>query len=172
MGLQVTPAVPGGRRVVGWQCGDSGRCRLYEGKETAEFQRSLQRFFLCLNQLMKSPLEGPTLLSQVRWGQVLHGGLSSGVWWDGRCPSGGDTSCACAGVTPAVLYGDVPTHGASKRAATLRGDSLPPGTPTFAPGAKLPEAADHKALHCGRARDHGVGWGQQLRQMVSRPWLC
>ncbi|NXJ40916.1 DOCK2 protein, partial [Ciconia maguari] len=37
---------------------------LYEGKETAEFQRSLQRFFLSLNQLMKSPLEGPTLLSQ------------------------------------------------------------------------------------------------------------
>ena len=50
------------------QCGDSGCCRLYEGKETAEFQRSLQRFFLSLNQLMKSPLEGPTLLSQVRRG--------------------------------------------------------------------------------------------------------
>ncbi|NXW51452.1 DOCK1 protein, partial [Nyctiprogne leucopyga] len=40
--------------------------QLYEGKETAEFQRSLQQFFLSLNQLMKSPLEGPTLLSQVR----------------------------------------------------------------------------------------------------------
>ncbi|NXE84792.1 DOCK2 protein, partial [Cochlearius cochlearius] len=40
--------------------------QLYEGKETAEFQGSLQRFFLSLNQLMKSPLEGPTLLSQVR----------------------------------------------------------------------------------------------------------
>ncbi|NXY23455.1 DOCK2 protein, partial [Atrichornis clamosus] len=40
--------------------------RLYEGKEVAEFQRSLQRFFLALNQLMESPLEGPTLLSQVR----------------------------------------------------------------------------------------------------------
>uniref|UniRef100_A0A8B9NAR4 Dedicator of cytokinesis protein 2 n=1 Tax=Accipiter nisus TaxID=211598 RepID=A0A8B9NAR4_9AVES len=39
--------------------------QLYEGKETAEFQRSLQQFFLSLNQLMKSPLEGPTLLSQV-----------------------------------------------------------------------------------------------------------
>uniref|UniRef100_A0A8C3KDP7 Dedicator of cytokinesis 2 n=1 Tax=Calidris pygmaea TaxID=425635 RepID=A0A8C3KDP7_9CHAR len=39
--------------------------QLYEGKETAEFQHSLQRFFLSLNQLMKSPLEGPTLLSQV-----------------------------------------------------------------------------------------------------------
>ncbi|NXH72959.1 DOCK2 protein, partial [Hydrobates tethys] len=38
--------------------------QLYEGKETAEFQRSLQQFFLSLNQLMKSPLEGPTLLSQ------------------------------------------------------------------------------------------------------------
>ncbi|XP_059701466.1 dedicator of cytokinesis protein 2-like isoform X2 [Haemorhous mexicanus] len=38
--------------------------QLYEGKEVAEFQRSLQRFFLALNQLMKSPLEGPTLLSQ------------------------------------------------------------------------------------------------------------
>ncbi|KAM9236926.1 dedicator of cytokinesis protein 2-like [Leptosomus discolor] len=38
--------------------------QLYEGKEMAEFQRSLQRFFLSLNQLMKSPLEGPTLLSQ------------------------------------------------------------------------------------------------------------
>ncbi|XP_009328538.1 PREDICTED: dedicator of cytokinesis protein 2-like [Pygoscelis adeliae] len=38
--------------------------QLYEGKETAEFQCSLQRFFLSLNQLMKSPLEGPTLLSQ------------------------------------------------------------------------------------------------------------
>eukprot|EP00075_Anas_platyrhynchos_P022460 XP_027311713.1 dedicator of cytokinesis protein 2-like [Anas platyrhynchos] len=37
---------------------------LYEGKETAEFQRSLQRLFQTLNQLMKSPLEGPTLLSQ------------------------------------------------------------------------------------------------------------
>ncbi|XP_062488155.1 dedicator of cytokinesis protein 2-like isoform X2 [Pezoporus occidentalis] len=38
--------------------------QLYEGKEAAEFQRSLQRFFLSLNQLMQSPLEGPTLLSQ------------------------------------------------------------------------------------------------------------
>ncbi|XP_063257401.1 dedicator of cytokinesis protein 2-like [Prinia subflava] len=38
--------------------------QLYEGKEVAEFQRSLQRFFLALNQLMESPLEGPTLLSQ------------------------------------------------------------------------------------------------------------
>ncbi|XP_064304760.1 dedicator of cytokinesis protein 2-like [Phalacrocorax carbo] len=38
--------------------------QLYEGKETAEFQHSLQQFFLSLNQLMKSPLEGPTLLSQ------------------------------------------------------------------------------------------------------------
>ncbi|NXC29077.1 DOCK2 protein, partial [Campylorhamphus procurvoides] len=38
--------------------------QLYEGKETAEFQRSLQRFFLALNQLMKSPLEGPILLAQ------------------------------------------------------------------------------------------------------------
>ncbi|NXA12230.1 DOCK2 protein, partial [Sapayoa aenigma] len=38
--------------------------QLYEGKEMAEFQRSLQRFFLALNQLMESPLEGPTLLSQ------------------------------------------------------------------------------------------------------------
>ncbi|NWS63330.1 DOCK2 protein, partial [Chunga burmeisteri] len=38
--------------------------QLYEGKETAEFQCSLQRFFLSLNQLMKSTLEGPTLLSQ------------------------------------------------------------------------------------------------------------
>ncbi|XP_049688052.1 dedicator of cytokinesis protein 2-like isoform X4 [Accipiter gentilis] len=38
--------------------------QLYEGKETAEFQRSLQQFFLSLNRLMKSPLEGPTLLSQ------------------------------------------------------------------------------------------------------------
>ncbi|XP_055653409.1 dedicator of cytokinesis protein 2-like isoform X2 [Falco peregrinus] len=38
--------------------------QLYEGKETAEFQQSLQRFFLSLNQLMKSPLEGPTLLCQ------------------------------------------------------------------------------------------------------------
>uniref|UniRef100_A0A8C3MA08 Uncharacterized protein n=1 Tax=Geospiza parvula TaxID=87175 RepID=A0A8C3MA08_GEOPR len=44
--------------------------QLYEGKEVAEFQHSLQRFFLALNQLMQSPLEGPTLLSQV-WG---HGG--------------------------------------------------------------------------------------------------
>uniref|UniRef100_A0A8D0F1T4 C2 DOCK-type domain-containing protein n=1 Tax=Strix occidentalis caurina TaxID=311401 RepID=A0A8D0F1T4_STROC len=48
--------------------------QLYEGKETAEFQRSLQRFFLSLNQLMKSPLEGPTLLSQVQQGLVLRGG--------------------------------------------------------------------------------------------------
>ncbi|KGM00242.1 Dedicator of cytokinesis protein 2, partial [Charadrius vociferus] len=31
--------------------------QLYEGKETAEFQQSLQRFFLSLNQLMKSPLD-------------------------------------------------------------------------------------------------------------------
>ncbi|KAM3672590.1 dedicator of cytokinesis protein 2-like [Ammospiza maritima maritima] len=38
--------------------------QLYEGKEVAEFQHSLQRFFLALNQLMQSPLEGPTLLSQ------------------------------------------------------------------------------------------------------------
>ncbi|NXN93780.1 DOCK2 protein, partial [Rhinopomastus cyanomelas] len=38
--------------------------QLYEGKETAEFQLSLQQFFLTLNQLMKSPLEGPTLLAQ------------------------------------------------------------------------------------------------------------
>ncbi|NXG39693.1 DOCK2 protein, partial [Dromaius novaehollandiae] len=40
--------------------------QLYEGKETAEFQQSLQRFFLSLNQLMRSPQEGPTLLAQVR----------------------------------------------------------------------------------------------------------
>ncbi|NXI72088.1 DOCK2 protein, partial [Anseranas semipalmata] len=40
--------------------------QLYEGKETAEFQHSLQQLFQTLNQLMKSPLEGPTLLSQVR----------------------------------------------------------------------------------------------------------
>uniref|UniRef100_A0A803VGQ3 Dedicator of cytokinesis 2 n=1 Tax=Ficedula albicollis TaxID=59894 RepID=A0A803VGQ3_FICAL len=33
--------------------------QLYEGKEVAEFQRSLQRFFLTLNQLMASPLEAP-----------------------------------------------------------------------------------------------------------------
>ncbi|NXD17753.1 DOCK2 protein, partial [Nothocercus nigrocapillus] len=39
--------------------------QLYEGKETAEFQQSLQRFFLGLNQLMRCPQEGPTLLSQV-----------------------------------------------------------------------------------------------------------
>ncbi|OWK56749.1 Dedicator of cytokinesis protein 2 [Lonchura striata] len=38
--------------------------QLYEGKEVAEFQRSLHRFFLALTQLMESPLEGPTLLSQ------------------------------------------------------------------------------------------------------------
>lgn len=48
--------------------GTFGCCRLYEGKETAEFQRSLQRLFQTLNQLMKSTLEGPTLLSQVWWG--------------------------------------------------------------------------------------------------------
>ncbi|NXL67511.1 DOCK2 protein, partial [Chordeiles acutipennis] len=66
-GRGVTPR-PRGRRAVRWRCGDSGCCRLYEGKETAEFQRSLQQFFLSLNQLMKSPLEGPTLLSQVRRG--------------------------------------------------------------------------------------------------------
>lgn len=51
----------------------------------AEFQCSLQRFFLALNQLMESPLEGPTLLSQVGHGEVL-GRLSSGVWWEGGCP--------------------------------------------------------------------------------------
>lgn len=39
----------------------------------AEFQRSLQRFFLALNQLMESPLEGPTLLSQVRRGRGRGG---------------------------------------------------------------------------------------------------
>ncbi|NXA43644.1 DOCK2 protein, partial [Eudromia elegans] len=39
--------------------------QLYEGKEMAEFQQSLQRFFLCLNELMRCPQEGPTLLSQV-----------------------------------------------------------------------------------------------------------
>uniref|UniRef100_A0A8C5TUC6 C2 DOCK-type domain-containing protein n=1 Tax=Malurus cyaneus samueli TaxID=2593467 RepID=A0A8C5TUC6_9PASS len=55
--------------------------QLYEGKEVAEFQDSLQRFFFALNQLMKSPLEGPTLLSQV-W-------LRSGVWWDILCPHAG-----------------------------------------------------------------------------------
>ncbi|NXH17234.1 DOCK2 protein, partial [Bucco capensis] len=38
--------------------------QLYEGKERPEFQHSLQQFFLSLNQLMKSSLEGPTLLSQ------------------------------------------------------------------------------------------------------------
>ncbi|NWI52263.1 DOCK2 protein, partial [Calyptomena viridis] len=43
--------------------------QLYEGKEVAEFQRSLQRFFLALNQLMESPLEGPTLLCQVQQGR-------------------------------------------------------------------------------------------------------
>lgn len=51
----------------------------------AEFQRSLQRFFLALNQLMQSPLEGPTLLSQVGNGALL-GGLSSAVGWEGGCP--------------------------------------------------------------------------------------
>uniref|UniRef100_A0A8C6ZVD2 DOCKER domain-containing protein n=1 Tax=Nothoprocta perdicaria TaxID=30464 RepID=A0A8C6ZVD2_NOTPE len=39
--------------------------QLYEGREAAEFQQSLQRFFLCLNELMRCPQEGPTLLSQV-----------------------------------------------------------------------------------------------------------
>ncbi|XP_068800109.1 dedicator of cytokinesis protein 2-like isoform X3 [Struthio camelus] len=38
--------------------------QLYEGKETAEFQELLQRFFLALNQLMRCPQEGPTLLAQ------------------------------------------------------------------------------------------------------------
>ncbi|EMP29834.1 Dedicator of cytokinesis protein 2 [Chelonia mydas] len=38
--------------------------KLYEGKEKAEFQASLQQFFLTVNQLMKSTLEGTTLLSQ------------------------------------------------------------------------------------------------------------
>ncbi|CAM5142296.1 unnamed protein product [Natator depressus] len=38
--------------------------QLYEGKEKAEFQASLQQFFLTVNQLMKSTLEGTTLLSQ------------------------------------------------------------------------------------------------------------
>uniref|UniRef100_A0A674K3S0 C2 DOCK-type domain-containing protein n=1 Tax=Terrapene triunguis TaxID=2587831 RepID=A0A674K3S0_9SAUR len=40
--------------------------QLYEGKEKAEFQASLQQFFLSVNQLMKSTLESTTLLSQVR----------------------------------------------------------------------------------------------------------
>lgn len=70
----------------------SGCCRLYEGKEAVEFQCSLQKFFLCLNQLMQSPLEGPMLLSQV-WGA---GGLSAGAWWGGWCCSHSDTSCSRA----------------------------------------------------------------------------
>lgn len=71
-----------------WQRGDSGCCRLYEGKETVEFQCSLQKFFLSLNQLMTSQLEGPTLLSQVwRRGRCWGVELSSGVWWDGWCSS-------------------------------------------------------------------------------------
>uniref|UniRef100_A0A8C4V3W1 Dedicator of cytokinesis 2 n=1 Tax=Falco tinnunculus TaxID=100819 RepID=A0A8C4V3W1_FALTI len=53
--------------------------QLYEGKETAEFQQSLQRFFLSLNQLMKSPLEGPTLLYQALcWSHPSCWSLS---WW-------------------------------------------------------------------------------------------
>uniref|UniRef100_A0A803YIZ0 Dedicator of cytokinesis 2 n=1 Tax=Meleagris gallopavo TaxID=9103 RepID=A0A803YIZ0_MELGA len=61
--------------------------QLYEGKETAEFQRSLQRLFQTLNQLMKSPLEGPTLLSQVWRGAPApvqvggRGGMDG--WMDG-----------------------------------------------------------------------------------------
>uniref|UniRef100_A0A8C9F1Q1 C2 DOCK-type domain-containing protein n=1 Tax=Pavo cristatus TaxID=9049 RepID=A0A8C9F1Q1_PAVCR len=55
--------------------------QLYEGKETAEFQRSLQRLFQTLNQLMKSPLEGPTLLSQVRRGAPAL--VEVGMRWDG-----------------------------------------------------------------------------------------
>uniref|UniRef100_A0A8C9N770 Dedicator of cytokinesis 2 n=1 Tax=Serinus canaria TaxID=9135 RepID=A0A8C9N770_SERCA len=58
--------------------------QLYEGKEVAEFQRSLQRFFLALNQLMESPLEGPTLLSQVGHGGPW--GLSWAVGCQGGCP--------------------------------------------------------------------------------------
>ncbi|XP_053886534.1 dedicator of cytokinesis protein 2-like isoform X2 [Malaclemys terrapin pileata] len=38
--------------------------QLYEGREKAEFQASLQQFFLSVNQLMKSTLESTTLLSQ------------------------------------------------------------------------------------------------------------
>lgn len=134
-----------------WQCGDSGCCRLYEGKETAEFQCSLQRFFLSLNQLMKSPLEGPTLLSQVWRGASAAGGLSSGAWRDGRCRSGGGTGCARAGVTPAVLHADLLMHRASKGAVTQRGALFRLGTPTCAPGAKAPEAPDHKTPHCAGA---------------------
>ncbi|NXW07370.1 DOCK2 protein, partial [Fregetta grallaria] len=56
-----------GRQVRGGpEPGERLAAVLYEGKEAAEFQRSLQQFFLSLNQLMKSPLQGPTLLSQVR----------------------------------------------------------------------------------------------------------
>lgn len=83
--------------MVTW--GNPGCCRLYEGKETAEFQRSLQRLFQTLNQLMKSPLEGPTLLSQVcgRVGSSSGPGLGcevrqtdgradrwTGRWWPSR----------------------------------------------------------------------------------------
>uniref|UniRef100_A0A8B9PRX9 Dedicator of cytokinesis protein 2 n=1 Tax=Apteryx owenii TaxID=8824 RepID=A0A8B9PRX9_APTOW len=64
--------------------------QLYEGKETAEFEQSLQRFFLALNQLMRSPQEGPTLLSQVRRAGGCRGGpgLGLGTRRDGRMDAG------------------------------------------------------------------------------------
>lgn len=59
------------------------------------------------------------------------------MWQDGWCPSRG-TGHRRAGGTPAVLRADLPVHGVSKGAATLRGASLSPGTSTSAPDAKPP----------------------------------
>ncbi|XP_010221630.1 PREDICTED: dedicator of cytokinesis protein 2-like, partial [Tinamus guttatus] len=62
---------------------------LYEGKETAEFQQLLQRFFLCLNELMRCPQEGPTLLSQ-QPDTLLPEAVPRALWsrsvrWQAQC---------------------------------------------------------------------------------------
>lgn len=72
----------------------------------AEFQRSLQRFFLALNQLMQSPLEGPTLLSQVGPGLLL-GRAQLCCVVGGRAPRPG-TGCPQAEVTLSILCADLP----------------------------------------------------------------
>uniref|UniRef100_A0A663FHH1 Dedicator of cytokinesis 2 n=1 Tax=Aquila chrysaetos chrysaetos TaxID=223781 RepID=A0A663FHH1_AQUCH len=77
--------------------------QLYEGKETAEFQRSLQQFFLSLNQLMKSPLEGPTLLSQVWRGGwcCVRAQLWHAAGW--MVPQPGHWPSPCRGNTTPLL---------------------------------------------------------------------
>lgn len=162
---------------MAWRrCSDSGCCRLYEGKETAEFQRSLQQFFLSLNRLMKSPLEGPTLLSQV-W----RGGM---VLCEGSALACGGMDGAPAGVLAVAVPGEHQPSCVQTSLCTGCQKELPPCVvPQCPQGPPLlplmqsprPEAPDHKTPLCAGAWGCSMSLGQQLcvtGQTLSRPYMC